>query len=167
MINKQSIWFVTLFSFIIILSIYYLTINNNSIQEMINITPNDNIKEVNSEITPSSMLVSLRIEEDESVLKEIEDLESILIDNTKTSSEKNNAYNSLLALQDKKKEEAKIEAKIKEIYQIDTFVKIKNNTIKITSIETKHDVELANKIIRTVQEMYKDEKYITVKFTTE
>ena len=164
MINKQSIWFVTLFSFIIVLSIYYLSINNNSLQEILSNPTNNTPIPVNSEIESSSLLVSLRLEEDESVLKEMEDLESIIIDNTKKRKEKNNAYNSLLALQDKKKEEAKIEAKIKEIYQIDTFVKVKNNTIKITSIETKHDVELANKIIRTVQEMYNEEKYITVKF---
>lgn len=166
MINKQSIWFVTLFSFIIVLSIYYLTINSNGLKDVLAPITNEITSPVYSEIEENSPLISLRLEEDESVLKEINDLENILIDNTKTSSEKNNAYNSLLALQDKKKDEERIEKKIKELYGIETFVKVKNNTIKITSIETKHDVSLANKIIRTVQEMFDEEKYITIKFAS-
>ena len=167
MINKQSIWFVTLFSFIIILSIYYLTINNTDLKEFLNNNISNSSTPVWSELEPSSLLVSMRLEDDELVLKEIQDLESILIDNTKTSNEKNNAYNSLLAIQDKKKEEEKIEKKIKEIYNIDTFVKINSNNITITSTETKHDMALANKIIRTTQELYQDNKYITVKFKNE
>ena len=41
---------------------------------------------------------------------------------------------------------------------------MKDNTISIVVIKSDHDTTLANQIIRSVQELYQDEKYITVKF---
>ena len=119
---------------------------------------------VNVDVEESSLLVSLRVEEEEAVLKEMENYQSILLDTTKTIEEKNNAYNSLMALQAKKTDEEKIEKKIKETFSLDSFVKMKNDTISIVIASTEHSNALANNIIRTVSEMFDDDKYITVKF---
>lgn len=119
---------------------------------------------VNVDVEESSLLVSLRVEEEEAVLKEMENYQSILLDTTKTTEEKNNAYNSLMALQAKKTDEEKIEKKIKETFSLDSFVKMKNDTISIVIASTEHSNALANNIIRTVSEMFDDDKYITVKF---
>ena len=78
--------------------------------------------------------------------------------------EKNNAYNSLMALQAKKTDEEKIEKKIKQTFSLDSFAKIKNDTISIVIASTEHSNTIANNIIRTVSEMFDEEKYITVKF---
>ena len=40
MINKQSVWFVTLFSLILVLSIYYVTMNDNSLAGILENTTN-------------------------------------------------------------------------------------------------------------------------------
>lgn len=164
MINKQSVWFVTLFSLILVLSIYYVTLNDSSLKSIIENTTTENTTPVNVDVEESSLLVSLRIEEDESVLKEMNDYQSILFDSTSTTEEKNNAYNSLLALNQKKADEEKIEAKIKEEFQLESFVKIKEDTISITIASTDHSTSLANNIIRSVQTLYNTNKYITVKF---
>ncbi len=164
MINKQSVWFVTLFSLILVLSIYYVTLNDSSLKSIIENTATENTTPVNVDVEESSLLVSLRIEEDESVLKEMNDYQSILLDSTSTTEEKNNAYNSLLALNQKKADEEKIEAKIKEEFQLESFVKIKEDTISITIASTDHSTSLANNIIRSVQTLYETNKYITVKF---
>ncbi len=164
MINKQSVWFVTLFSLILVLSIYYVTLNDSSLKSIIENTTTENTTPVNVDVEESSLLVSLRIEEDESVLKEMNDYQSILFDSTSTTEEKNNAYNSLLALNQKKADEEKIEAKIKEEFQLESFVKIKEDTISITIASTDHSTSLANNIIRSVQTLYDTNKYITVKF---
>ena len=119
---------------------------------------------VNVDVEESSLLVSLRVEEEEAVLKELENYQSILLDTTKTTEEKNNAYNSLMALQAIKTDEEKIEKKIKETFSLDSFVKMKNDTISIVIASTEHSNALANNIIRTVSEMFDDDKYITVKF---
>ena len=164
MINKQSVWFVTLFSLILVLSIYYVTLNDSSLKSIIENTAPENTTPVNVDVEESSLLVSLRIEEDESVLKEMNDYQSILLDSTSTTEEKNNAYNSLLALNQKKADEEKIEAKIKEEFQLESFVKIKEDTISITIASTDHSTSIANNIIRSVQTLYETNKYITVKF---
>ena len=165
MINKQSVWFVTLFSLILVLSIYYVTMKDSSLEKIIeNATTENTSVPVNVNVEESSLLVSLRVEEDEAVLKEMENYQSILLDTTKTTEEKNNAYNSLMALQAKKTDEEKIEKKIKETFSQDSFAKIKNDTISIVIASTEHSNTIANNIIRTVSEMFDEEKYITVKF---
>ena len=165
MINKQSVWFVTLFSLILVLSIYYVTMNDNSLASILeNTNTTTTSLPVNSEIEESSLLVSLRVEEDEAVLEEMENYQSVLLDTTTTTEEKNNAYNSLMALQAKKSEEEKVEKQIKETYQLDSFVKIKNDTISIVIASNEHSNTLANNIIRTVQGLFDQDKYITVKF---
>lgn len=164
MINKQSVWFVTLFSLILVLSIYYVTMNDSSLANILETASDKNTTSVNLEVTESSLLVALRVEEDESVLKEMENYQSILLDSSKTSSEKNNAYNSLMMLNQKKAEEEKIETKIKETFQLDSFVKMKKDTISIVIASSDHNQTKANEIIRCVSDMFETNKYITVKF---
>ncbi len=165
MINKQSIWFVTLFSLILVLSIYYVTMQDSSLAKIIENAKSETVDApVNVNLEESSLLVSLRVAEDEAVLKEMENYQSVLLDNNSTTEEKNNAYNSLMALQAKKSEEEKVEKQIKETYQLDSFVKIKNDTISIVIASNEHSNTLANNIIRTVQGLFDQDKYITVKF---
>ena len=86
MINKKSLWFLTLFSLILVLSVYYVTmpnellLTNNSIQTGLETDDDndssDNIEEssvkdkedesnVNINVEESSILVALRVEADE------------------------------------------------------------------------------------------------------
>ncbi len=164
MINKQSVWFVTLFSLILVLAIYYVTMQDSSLQKIIENSQNETSVPVNVDVEESSLLVSLRVQEDEAVLEEMQNYQAVLLDETSTTEEKNNAYNSLMALQSKKSEEEKIEQQIKETHNLDSFVKIKDDTISIVIASAEHDSSLANNIIRTVQSLFDEEKYITVKF---
>ncbi len=164
MINKQSVWFVTLFSLILVLAIYYVTMQDSSLQKIIENSQNETSVPVNVDVEESSLLVSLRVQEDEAVLEEMQNYQAVLLDETSTTEEKNNAYNSLMALQSKKSEEEKIEQQIKETQNLDSFVKIKDDTISIVIASAEHDSSLANNIIRTVQSLFDEEKYITVKF---
>lgn len=164
MINKQSVWFVTLFSLILVLAIYYVTMQDSSLQKIIENSQNETSVPVNVDVEESSLLVSLRVQEDEAVLEEMQNYQAVLLDETSTTEEKNNAYNSLMALQSKKSEEEKIEQQIKESHNLDSFVKIKDDTISIVIASAEHDSSLANNIIRTVQSLFDEEKYITVKF---
>ena len=80
MINKQSVWFVTLFSLILVLSIYYVTLNDSGLQNIIDDFNKNNppTSSVNVNVEESSLLVSLRVLEDESVLKEMDDLQLLV-----------------------------------------------------------------------------------------
>ena len=162
MINKQSLWFVTLFSMILVLSFYYVTINDDTLSTIKSLDDIKETEEVN--VTSSSSLVALRVADDEEVLKEMEDLQTVLLDDTSTIEEKNNAYESLQTINTTKGKETEIEEKILKEFSLDSFVKIKNDRISITIGSNEHDTKLANKIMNTVQSMYDVKMYITIKF---
>ena len=162
MINKKSIWFLTLFSLILVLSVYYITMPSELL-----ISTNGNYTEEETEetsnITESTVLVALRLEDEEEMLKEMENLQLIL-NGDGTIEEKNEAFDKMKQLNMNKGEQEKLENKIKEVYNLDSFVKIKNNQIEVTVKRDENDSTLANNIMRTIQELYEEEKYITVKF---
>ena len=160
MINKQNLWFVTLFSLILVLGIYYVTMGDEALNTLVG--ENNISKEVSS--SESDIIVALQVEKDEAVLKEMNEYQSILLDDTATIEEKNDAYNALQALSNSKSECEKIKKLITEKFNFDNFVKIEGNTISITIAEKNHSKEVANNIIREVQSLYDKQKYITVKF---
>ncbi len=162
MINKQGLWFVTLFSLILVLSIYYVTIKDN---DLLALKTSEVSKEQEVvETTNSSILVSLRVKDEEEMMQEMENLQTILLDDTASLQEKNDAYNSLQTLNSNKGKEDKLEQKIKDTYKLESFVKIKNDQINVTIASKEHNSTLANNIIRTIQEEYEQKIYITVKF---
>ncbi len=167
MINKKSLWFLTLFSLILVLSIYYITMPS----ELLLTTNTSNLlneeneqEEVNVDIEESDLLVALRVESDEEMTSEIEELQLILTNAQSSVDEKNKAYEKIKELNDVRGEEEKLETQIKETYKLDSFVKIKNNQIQVTINSSEHSNNLANNIMRTIQSNYNESKYITVKF---
>ena len=167
MINKKSIWFLTLFSLILVLSVYYITmpsellLNTNA-----NYIDNENNETPTTTVTESTFLVALRVEAEEELLKEMENLQLILNSDETTVEEKNEAFDKMKELNINKGEEEKLENKIKEVYQLESFVKIRNDQIEIVINKAENDSDLANKIMRTIQEQYESQKYITVKFAS-
>ena len=167
MINKQNLWFLTLFSLILVLSVYYVTMPNELLLKTDLEKNNDNKnneEKVNLEQEESEILVSLRVDKEEERRLEKTDLQSILTSSTATTEEKNNAYDKLTYLHTVLGEEEKLENKIKSKLNVDSFVEIDNNQINVIAISKNHDVKLANNIMRTVQEEYKEKVYVTVNF---
>ncbi|HIS18022.1 MAG TPA: SpoIIIAH-like family protein [Candidatus Coprovivens excrementavium] len=161
MINKQSIWFTFLFSIILVLSIFYVTMNENDLKEFIEpIDTNDTTLVVNE----STEIVSLRIQNDEEVLETINNLQDIILSETSDLSAKNDAYNDLLLISSNKSDEQKLEKIIKDEFQSEAFVKINGGNVTIVIDKDEHDYELANKIIRRINQEFDEPKYVTVKF---
>ena len=167
MINKQNLWFLTLFSLILVLSVYYVTMPNELLLKTDlekNGDNKNNEEKVNLEQEESEILVSLRVDKEEERRLEKTDLQSILTSSTATTEEKNNAYDKLTYLNTVLGEEEKLENKIKSKLNVDSFVEIDNTQINVIAISKNHDVKLANNIMRTVQEEYKEKVYVTVNF---
>ena len=162
MINKQNLWFVTLFSLILILGIYYVSIDDE-VKSVLKTEEIDSSTPV-IEITESDVLVALEVERDEEKQALMEEYQDILLDTSSTVEEKNEAYENMQKLNNSVNDENKIKELIKEQFKLDSFVKIKDNTISIVVLKKEHDNTLANSIIRSVQELFSEEKYITVKF---
>lgn len=160
MLNKQNLWFITLFSLILVLGVYYVTIGDESLNYESIV---DNSSLVLS-ITETSALTALQVANDEEVLDELAMYESVILDNYSTVDEKNDAYNSIQTIQNNESKCAEIESLILEKFSLEAFVKIDGDTISVTISSTDHDEELANSIIVEVQNLYETQMYITVKF---
>ena len=80
MINKQKLWFLTLFSLILVLSVYYIAMPEASLSSLIE-SEKTSSEKTETKIDANDSLATLRIEDDEAVLKEMNELESKLIDN--------------------------------------------------------------------------------------
>ncbi|HIR59909.1 MAG TPA: SpoIIIAH-like family protein [Candidatus Onthousia excrementipullorum] len=173
MINKQNLWFLTLFSLILVLSVYYITMPNDLLIASSSTetkekakkedTSSDDEKTI-SEVDEADSLTALRVSLDEERDKEKEELKTTMTKEDATTDEKNNAYEQLKYLSVIEGEEEKLEKLIKEKHKLDSFVKIDNNTITVVAAKKKHDVTLANNIMRTIQGEYDTKKTITVKF---
>lgn len=160
--NKENLWFITLFSIILILCVYYISIPGNILEQIEPVVENN--KEDTISVNDTSNLIGLRVENDEEVLNKIEDLQALIVDNTKTLEEKNIAYEELKSINANKGKQEEIENKIKKDFNYDSFVKINNDQINIVINSKEHNKEIANNIINTVQSLFSSKKYITVKF---
>ena len=71
MINKKNLWFLTLFSLVLVLSIYYVTMPNEVFDKNLE---KDETENVNTEIKESTVVASLKVEDDASVKEKIDSL---------------------------------------------------------------------------------------------
>lgn len=168
MINKQGLWFLTLFSLVLVLSVYYITMPNELLLTN-NSNYNKDTKKEETEkagavIEESELLVAMRVNLEEERAAKKSDLEGLLTSNSATAKEKNEALEQLKYLNILTGQEESLEAKIKTDLDIESFIEIDGNQINVVAISEKHDNTLANKIMRIIQDNYEDKMHITVKF---
>ena len=167
MINKQSLWFLTLFSLILVLSIYYITMPNelllsNNIKEVKKTS--GEVEEVKTNIKESELLVTMRVNLDEERDEQVADLKTKLTNEETTSEEKNEAYEEIKYITNLGAKEEQIEKKIKKEFGIDCFIKINNQEIKVVAVKENHDTELANNIMKSIQNEFSNKMMITIQF---
>ena len=64
-----------------------------------------------------------------------------------------------------KASEDMLSKKISNEYKLNSYIKQEDNTIEVVIDSKKHDVKLANKIMRTIQNEFSDPMSISVKFS--
>ena len=159
MIKKQSVWALTLFSLILVLSVYYISLpdeisvskNNSEIKTTINETNNDEV------------LYTLKVENEEEKNKKKKELEEIISKEDSTKEEKNNAYEELKLLNIIKGKEEEISIKLKEKYGFDNFVKINDNNVQVVLINKEKSDKLASELMEYVQSFFDNKMYISIK----
>lgn len=165
MINKQKLWFLTLFSLILVLSVYYITMPNdllvNKVDEK---TTTKSSEKEDKDVEETNSLVAMRVSLEEERQEQMVSLQEKLTNEETTTEEKNNAYEQLKYLNQLQGTEENIEKQIKDELKLDSFVKIDNKNIEVVVIKDKHDASVANNIMRLVQSNYEDKMYITVTF---
>ena len=162
MINKKNLWFLTLFSLVLVLSVYYITMPNELL-----VTNNGNITntiETNIDVEESDAISVLKVEDNNDTESEISVLKETLTNNEATVEEKNIAFETLKSINQNSSKEEKLEKKLKDNLKLNTFIKIDKTQIRVVVGSKEHSVELANNIMRSVQEEFDSKKYISVEF---
>ncbi len=161
MINKSNLWFFTLFCLILILGVYYVTLPSNILE---NITVKETKEEPTSQIEEENSLKALRVSLEETRKETQDKLETQLTEATIKTEEKNNIYEQLKYLNEVQGREEKLEKVIKKDLNLDCFIKIDNQDVETVCISKEQNKQLANNIMRTIQNNNDQRLNITVKF---
>ena len=165
MINKQSLIFLTLTSLILVLSIYYVTMPNellltNNSSFVSKEENKDDVKvSITNEDTFSAMKSILNTEREE----ELTELKNKLTNKELGMDEKNNIYEEIQSMNKIKVMEEKIEKILKDEFNLESFIKIKNDIIEVTIKKEENDKNLTVKIMTRIEKEYPN-MYISVTF---
>ena len=163
MINKKNLWFLTLFSLVLVLSVYYITmpsellVTNNS-----DIVNTDNSIQTN--IEEASVVEALKTEDNTNTLEEINKLKETIADEKSTTEDKNTAFDALKTLNQISSKEELLEEKIKTVHNLDSFIKIEGDQIRVVIDSDEHSSTIANNIMKTIQNNFEEKQYISIQF---
>ena len=157
--NRQNLWFLTLFSLILILGVYYITLPSDIFGESLNVN-----KDVSVVVSENDKLVALRVERNQNISSVMSELQDKINSEGISAEEKNNAFEELQILNLAKGKETYLEDKIKSEFKINSYVEINNDNKNVTLSSSEHNSELANDIMRCIQEEFEDRKNIVIKF---
>lgn len=162
MVNKQSMWFLTLLSLVLVLGVYYVTMPNDLLSSKIT---SDEVKDVlDVKVSEGDALIAMRANRDEEVSLEIEKLESVLTSDSSSVEAKNKAFEDLKVLNLNVSKEEELEKKLEEKFGIKSYIEVNNDNVKVVINSKEHDASLANNLMRSVQEEYEEKMYITIEF---
>ena len=168
MINKQGVWFLTLTSLALVLSVYYITMPNELLltnnSDYVDEEPTDEVTNNEVSISESELITSMRVELDNERNILMNELQGKLSDNDLTVDEKNEVYEDLRYLSNIASLEETLERKIKGEFNLNSFVKIDGDIVDVVISSSNHDKTLAVNIMKSLQEEFTDKKYISISF---
>ena len=167
MMNKKNLWFLTLFSLVLVLSIYYVTMPSDLLAAStsgINSLTTSTEEEVNVNVTESDAISALKVEDDSKTSDTLSELQEKLTGTDVSTEEKNNIYEEIKIINTNSGLEEAIEKKINEDYKCEAFTKIEDTSVKVVVDNCENSKELANNIMRLVQEQFEKKMYISVQF---
>ena len=162
MLNKQNIWFMTLFSFILVLGVFYVTMPNKTLEKIK--VETEEVEGKIEEVMQESSLTALRVSKESTRKKKMDSLESSLTSDQLSTEEKNNTFELLKYLTELQGREENYEKTLKKEFGLDCYTKIENSNVSVICVSLEHDTNLANKIMNMIQKDYSNPMNITVKF---
>ena len=161
MINKKNLWFLTLFSLVLVLSIYYVTMPNEIFETN---KENNKVDNVVVETRESDIISALKVEDDTTVMDKINSLKEKLTNSEVSTEEKNSVFEELKQINKNSSKEETLEVKIKELCNCENFVKIEGDNVRVVLDSSDSNVSSANNIMRLVQKEFDEKMYISVKY---
>ena len=159
MIEKKNLWFLTLFSLVLVLSVYYVTMPNDLLDE---VTINDDETKVN--VKETSIIETLKTEDAALLLDQINNYKATIASKEASNDDKNKAFDAIKLLNQIASMEELLEEKIKLNFDLDSFIKIEEDQIRVVVSSNNHSSKLANDIMKLIQENFENKQYISVNF---
>lgn len=160
MINKKNLWFLTLFSLVLVLSVYYITMPT----ELLVTNNTETIDKVEMNIEEASVVEALKTEDNTNTLEEINKLKETITDKEATTEDKNEAFDAIKTLNQISSKEELLEEKIKTTHNLDSFIKIDGDQIRVVVDSDDHSNTIANNIMKTIQNNFDTKQYISIQF---
>lgn len=160
MINKKNLWFLTLFSLVLVLSVYYITMPT----ELLVTNNTETIDKVEMDIEEASVVEALKTEDNTNTLEEINKLKETITSEEATTEDKNEAFDAIKTLNQISSKEELLEEKIKTTHNLDSFIKIDGDQIRVVVDSDDHSNTIANNIMKTIQNNFDTKQYISIQF---
>ena len=160
MINKKNLWFLTLFSLVLVLSVYYITMPT----ELLVSNNTETIDKVDIKIEEPSIIEVLKTEDNTNTLEEINKLKETIANKEVTTEDKNEAFDAIKTLNQISSKEELLEEKIKTNHNLDSFIKIDGDQIRVVIDSDDHSSTIANNIMKTIQNNFDTKQYISIQF---
>lgn len=160
MIKKKNLWFLTLFSLVLVLSVYYITMPT----ELLVTNNTETIDKVEMNIEEASVVEALKTEDNANTLEEINKLKETITDKEATTEDKNEAFDAIKTLNQISSKEELLEEKIKTTHNLDSFIKIDGDQIRVVVDSDDHSNTIANNIMKTIQNNFDTKQYISIQF---
>lgn len=151
--NKQAFTFLTLFSLILVLSIYYIMLPPQSQEEVV----------TNNQTTIEQLQQQLDKKREDIITKNNE----IIAKESSTSESINEALETISETKNLGEKEKSIVAKIKELGYQDAYVEIDTHTIKVTILKKEATQSDASQVIKEILNLVGDGYQVEVKFVDE
>lgn len=166
LLKKQTVWLMTMFSLIAVLSIYYLTTPESKMATSLPKTDNNVDKEsvVTEESASDPVFSELRLQVTEARSKEKERLQDVVATTEISEADKNKAYTEMQAITDQAATEGVLETLIKSEGYSDALVRVDNKGVNVTVKADEHSATEANNIIQMVIKELDEYKPVTVEF---
>lgn len=160
MINRKNLWFLTLFSLVLVLSVYYITMPS----ELLVSNNSEGIDNVNVNAEEVGIIETLKQEDNNNTLTELNELKATIADSKSSLEDKNKAFDEIKLLNQISSKETLLEEKVKTIHNLDSFIKIDGDQIRVVINSKDHTKTLANDIMRTIQDNFDTKQYISIQF---
>ena len=151
--NKQAFTFLTLFSLILVLSIYYILL-----------PPVSNEESVIENLTTIQQLQQQLDQKREDIIAKNN---QIIAKESSTSDSINEALETISETKNITERESQIVDKIKELGYQEAYVEIDNETVKITVLKKEATSSDASKVIKEVLSLIGEQYQVEVKFISE
>lgn len=164
--NKQALAFLTLFSLILMLSVYYVTLPND-VTAVVSENTQETTEDAADTSTPTSKETSAQLQDTiaKSLNEKLQAAKAVVADAQSSESDKQDALTTIKELEQIKEQQQQIHAKIQEL-GYENAVEISEGTCRITLYNCEESKDVVDQAMKVAYAIVKENYLLEVTFKT-